>query len=105
ISAAQSYMTYTYQLIQNARVSSIGTSCVPTSTVTYDGVVYDAQLQNEVCNGPGSCTFRGINVGPGSFAYASGAFDNGHCGDSPNYFGGCPNPSQPPPWNQAIVRI
>src|SRR5207253_1287266 len=36
LTAQQAYMTYTSQLLQNARVSSIGTSCVPTSTVTGD---------------------------------------------------------------------
>ncbi len=74
--AQQSYLTFTYQLIQNARVSSIGTSCVPTNTVTTDLTVFDAALQNEVCNGPGQCVFRGVAVGPGSFAYASGALVN-----------------------------
>src|SRR5947209_4152706 len=48
--AQQSYLTFTYQTIQNARVSSIGTSCVPTSTVTPDLNTFDAVLQNEVCN-------------------------------------------------------
>ena len=33
-------------------------------------------LQNEVCNGPGACIFRGILNKPGDFAYASGAINN-----------------------------
>ncbi len=97
LTAQQGYMTYTYQLIQLARVSAIGTSCVPTSTVTYDDTVFDAILQNEICNGPGSCTFRGVTVGPGSFAYASGVLSN-----CPS---GCPDPNQPPPQDQQVFRV
>jgi hypothetical protein len=97
LTAAQGYMTYTHQLIQNARVSSIGSSCVPTSTVTNDGAVFDSVMQNEVCIGPNPCTFRGVTVGPGSFAYTSGALFNCPLG--------CPDPDQPPPQNQSIFRI
>ncbi len=96
-SAQQSYMTYTYQLIQVARVSAIGTSCVPTNTVTSDESVFDALLQDEICNGPDSCTFYSRTVGPGSFAHASGAID--HCPS------GCPDPNQPPPQNQQVFRV
>src|SRR5262249_31006066 len=74
--AQQSYLTYTYQLIQNVRVSTIITSCTITNTVTQDLSTFDAVLQNEICNGPGTCVFRGITVDPGSFAYASGALSN-----------------------------
>ncbi len=97
LTAQQAYMTYTSQLLQNARVSSIGTSCVPTNTVTGDLSVFDATLQNEVCNGPNPCNFRGVLVDPGSFAYASGALVN-----CPT---GCPDPDQPPPQNQQVFRI
>jgi hypothetical protein len=76
ITAGQHYLTYTYQLIQNARVSSIGAGCTLTSTVTGDAGMFDATLQNEICNGPASCVFRGLTVGPGSFAFASGALNN-----------------------------
>src|SRR5205814_3451691 len=38
--------------------------------------MFDAVLQNEVCDGPGTCTFRGVTVDPGSFAFASGALVN-----------------------------
>ena len=74
--AQQSYLTYTQAFIQNANVSQIATSCVPTNTVTLDNTTFDAQLQNEVCNGPGNCTFRGLVVAPGSLAFASGALSN-----------------------------
>ncbi len=76
ITAQQSYLTYTSNLIQNAHVDQIANSCVVTSTVTADVSTFDARLQNEVCNGPGQCTFRGNIVGPGSFAYASGGAAN-----------------------------
>src|SRR5207253_3824025 len=52
---------------------------------------------NEVCDGPAPCTFRGMVVDPGSFAYASGAITN-----CPN---GCPDPNQPPPQNQQVFRV
>ncbi len=74
--AQQSYLTFTYQTIQNARVSTINTSCVPTSTVTPDLNTFDAVLQNEVCNGPNACVFRGLAVTPGLLSYASGALSN-----------------------------
>jgi hypothetical protein len=38
--------------------------------------VFDSTLQNEICNGPGQCVFRGVSVAAGSIAYASGAFNN-----------------------------
>ncbi len=76
VTAQQSYLTYTYDLIKNARVSQIATACVLTSTVTADPSTFDATLQNEICNGPGQCNFRGLIVDPGSFAYSSGALSN-----------------------------
>ena len=45
-------------------------------TVTTDSTVFDAVLQNEVCNGPAPCNFRGNIVPPGSAAFASGALNN-----------------------------
>src|SRR5207253_527520 len=42
LTAQQSYMTFTYQTIQNARVTGIATSCVLTGTVTGDISVFDA---------------------------------------------------------------
>lgn len=71
VTAQQSYMTFTYSVIQNVRVSDSG--CVLTSTVTPDITTFNAVLQNETCNGPGQCTFRGQVVDPGSMAFASGA--------------------------------
>src|ERR1043165_1536062 len=73
VNVQQSYLTFTQAILQNARVSSIATSCVPTNTVTGDLTTFDAVLQNEACNGPGNCTFRGVPVGPGTLAFASGA--------------------------------
>src|SRR5438552_1206370 len=96
ITAQQSYMTFTWQTIQNGRVSSFP-SCVPTSTLTTDISVMDSALQNEICDGPAQCNFRGTIVDPGSFAFASGALTT-----CPN---GCPDPGQPPPQDQPIFRI
>src|SRR5207253_8585386 len=39
----------------------------------------DTVLQNEQCNGPAPCNFRGVFVDPGSFAFASGALNNPGC--------------------------
>src|SRR5205814_1044512 len=72
----QSYMTVTSHLIKNARVAQIATACVLTNTVTTDFTIFDAVYQNENCNGTGPngdqrCNFRGVNVNPGSYAFAS----------------------------------
>src|SRR5207249_12144292 len=77
--AGQSYLTYTFSLLDALTIYQITTTCVLTSVVTPDITTFDAPLQNEVCNGPGQCIFRGVPVGPGSFAYASGALQN--CSD------------------------
>ena len=75
--AQQSYLTFTNSIIQNGRVSTIASSCTVTSTLTADVTTFDASLQNEVCNSqPGGCVFRGVLVGPGSIAYASGGLSN-----------------------------
>ena len=78
--AQQSYLTFTNGLLQNVRVSSIGTGCVLTNTLTADignGTVgFDCLLQNEVCNGANPCVFRGQPADPGSVAYSSGALMN-----------------------------
>src|SRR5205823_5333791 len=55
ITAQQSYLTFTFGTIQNARVSTIGTGCTVTNTITSDPSSFDATLQNEICNGPGTC--------------------------------------------------
>jgi hypothetical protein len=85
-SSAQNYLTFTYGYLQNARVSSIGTSCTVTSTFTADNTTFDATLQNEVCNGPGNCVIRGIDTPPGSMAFASGALINCPTGCGPGEF-------------------
>src|SRR5205814_181914 len=74
ISTAQNYLTFTYSLLQNVDASQPG--CVITSVVTPDNSTFDADLQNEVCNGPASCNFRTQTVNPGSIGFASGALSN-----------------------------
>ncbi|MFL5735443.1 MAG: S-layer homology domain-containing protein, partial [Chloroflexia bacterium] len=72
--SAQNYLTFTSSILQV--VSPGSTSCTPASTLLPDLAVFDALLQNEVCNGPALCSFRGNSVGPGSIAFASGALNN-----------------------------
>ncbi len=74
VNAAQSYMTFTNSIIQNVSASQPG--CVLTSTASPDALVFDVVLQNEICNGPNPCNFRGVTISPGSIAYASGALAN-----------------------------
>src|SRR5207249_6891295 len=57
--AMQSYMTFTSSILQNARVDSIASSCVPASTVTLDSTIFDVLLQDGVCNGPAPCVLEG----------------------------------------------
>lgn len=83
LTAQQAYLTFTYSLLENVRVSSAG--CVPTNTITGDLTTFDATLQNEVCNGPNPCVFRGITVDPGSLAFASGALINCPEGCGPDF--------------------
>lgn len=78
--AQESYMIFTSDYLKNARVDQITTTCALTSTVTADASTFDAELQNEVCNGMGPggddpCFVRGMEFVPGSFAFASGAWD------------------------------
>jgi hypothetical protein len=73
-SASQNYLTFTNDLIQMVNPGQPG--CVVTSVVLADTAMFDAVLQNETCNGPGNCVFRGVSIGPGSFAFASGALNN-----------------------------
>ncbi len=75
VEAQQSYLTFTWQLLQNARVSNITTTCTLSDRVTGDHTVFDADLQNEVCNGPYPCG-RDVQVLPGWMGYASGALNN-----------------------------
>ena len=73
--ASQNYLTFTNSILQNVLVGSGGCGTI-TSTFTADNSVFDSTLQNETCNGPNPCTFRGIPTDPGSFAFASGALSN-----------------------------
>lgn len=73
VTAQQSYLTFTYDLIKNVRSDQIATACALTSTATVDQTSFDTSLQNEICNGPEECLFRGRPVDAGSFAFASGA--------------------------------
>lgn len=74
VNAAQNYLTFTEGIVQNVNFTQ--PACVLTSTITGDLTTFDAVLQNETCNGPGTCTFRGTTVGPGSMAFAAGALSN-----------------------------
>jgi hypothetical protein len=71
-SVQQSYVTYTYQLAGVAQVNTLPTGCVLTQRAKPDLTTFDVELQNEWCNGPAPCTFRGVQIGPGSGAFASG---------------------------------
>lgn len=59
----QSYLSFSDRTLQ-----AVGNS-------TLDATLFDAVLQNEVCNGPGACTFRSIKTQPGTIAFASGALN------------------------------
>src|SRR5207253_7082780 len=72
VPAQQTYLTFTSCIFGHARVSDINSACTLTNTVAPDSQYFDVIMQNEVCNGPGNCMFRGITVGPGSIGYASG---------------------------------
>jgi len=74
--AQQAYLTFTNSVLQNARVDQIATSCVPTNSLTIDDATFEAILQNEVCNGPGTCNFHGNYTNPGSIGFASGSLSN-----------------------------
>ncbi len=68
----QSYFTFTNAILQNVDATQVGTGCVLRNTVTGDPTTFAPNFpQNEVCNGPGSCTFRGIQADPGSIAFMS----------------------------------
>src|SRR5207248_10805006 len=76
LTAEQDYLTFTYQLVQNAKVADIVTSCTVTNTITPDTSTFEQVSQNEVCNGPLSCIFRGMSVGPGSIGHVAAAISN-----------------------------
>ena len=72
--AAQSYLTFTNSILQV--VNSGQSGCVVTSTVTGDVTIFDAVLQNEVCNSSSPCDFGRIVDPPASISFASGALNN-----------------------------
>jgi hypothetical protein len=74
LTAQQSYLTFDSAVLQV--VDPNGTSCSPVNRVTADTARFEAELQNEACNGPANCEFRGQQVAPGSIAFASGALSN-----------------------------
>src|SRR4051812_48541488 len=98
-SVQQSYLTFTHQVVNVARVSVIATTCTVTNTLTADLTEFDQVLQNEVCNSqPGGCVFRGQAVPNGYMAFASGS--QSPC---PN---GCPNADFPDPvWRVAQIGV
>jgi hypothetical protein len=71
VEAQQSYLTFTYSLLQNVDVNQEGT-CAITNTVTQDYTLFGDTLQNELCNGPGPCVLRHVSTPPGYLAFASG---------------------------------
>jgi hypothetical protein len=74
--AHQSYLTFPADLLQNVELVAPGRDARVRTTITGDGRVFATVLQNEVCNGPGPCRFRGITTPPGSIAFASAALQN-----------------------------
>ena len=63
ISASQNYLTFTNSILQVANATQSG--CVVTSTLTSDNTVFDATLQNQVCNGNAPCDFGSVVAPPG----------------------------------------
>jgi hypothetical protein len=74
LTAQQTYLTFNSAVLQV--VDPNGTSCNAVSRVSGDTARFEAELQNETCNGPRNCDFRGATVAPGSIAFASGALSN-----------------------------
>jgi hypothetical protein len=72
--AGQSFLSYTSNLLKVVQPGE--TNCVVTNTIEPDTAVFDDVTQNEVCNGPANCSYRGNNVPAGSIAFASGALNN-----------------------------
>ena len=74
--AAQSYITFDSGVL--AVVGPNGTcSNIPSgTTIVSDPTRFEVVLQNEWCNAPTPCNFRGVFVAPGTGAYAAGALNN-----------------------------
>ncbi len=66
-----SYLTFTNSVLRNVRVTPNVTTCEAASAITPDLSTFGAQLQNEVCNGPEPCVFRGVKTPPGWMSFAS----------------------------------
>src|SRR5689334_10840306 len=59
VGAAQNYLTFTNSVLQNVLVGSVGCGTL-TNTFTADNSVFETNLQNQICNGPASCSFGPI---------------------------------------------
>jgi hypothetical protein len=92
VAAAQNYLLFDdpaspSSVLKVVPITSTNCSSIPVSTtVTPDTTMFETVLQNEVCNGPGACSFRGIFTPPGYLAYASGALTNCPSGCGPGDF-------------------
>lgn len=79
LTAAQQYLTFDNQttpahVLKVIPSESASCSSIPlTSAAVPDLSTFDTALQNEICNGPGACIFRGVLILPGNLAFASGA--------------------------------
>jgi hypothetical protein len=74
LAGQDSYLEFPHSQLQNVQFDTpIGQSCVLTNTLTPDLGVFNALLQNEACNGPGPCLFRGnrVQAPAGTISYAS----------------------------------
>lgn len=81
ITGHQSYLTFTNSLLQNARVSDIGTTCNVTNTVTADFTTLEVLLENNVCNDNSSCGSGPAGpYPPASISLSSGTFGSGSGG-------------------------
>jgi hypothetical protein len=77
VTAAQNYMTFTSSVFQVVQPSASCSATPPVSTtLAPDQAMFESILQNETCNGPTPCNFRGAITEPGRMAYASGALAN-----------------------------
>src|SRR5207248_11380921 len=77
VTAAQSYLTFTNSVFQVvAPTASCSSVPPPSTTIAQDSTTLESVLQNETCNGPNPCNFRGVYSNPGTIAYASGALSN-----------------------------
>ncbi|MFL5734825.1 MAG: dockerin type I domain-containing protein [Chloroflexia bacterium] len=73
--AAQSYVTYTYQLADIADVNALPTACVLSNIARTDATTFETTVQNEWCNGPAPCVFRGVQTDPGLGAFTTCALE------------------------------